>query len=87
MTAETILDIAKELHVHARVEYCGETFTHTPERRDGNRRPLYCCLFGGHAFFYDQESVLRSLERVAGGATARQWRRWWPKQPHTRRRR
>ena len=63
VTPASLIDIAKELRVHARILDCtGRIFLeHTPETRNTNLKPICATVHGSHCYLYDGEEALRSL--------------------------
>ena len=59
----TLVDIAKEWRVHARIlDRTGWiSLEHNPETRNENLKPIWVFMYGFHCYVYDGEEALRSL--------------------------
>lgn len=69
VSGQSVIDVARRPHVTCRVyDVSGQTLlSHTPDVTDHHLRPLMVTVHSGHAFFYSEESVLRSLAHAGGG--------------------
>ena len=63
VTGQTLVDIAKELRVSARILDCTGrvVLEHNPAVKSHHLRPICATLHGQHVYLYDGENAIRSL--------------------------